>query len=170
MRKRDRFVSLLLGGVIVSGVAMIVAAQSADEMAIREVIERYDAAIKAKDLDKIMSCYVPDESLVVFDAIPPRQYVGAKAYRKDNEDFLAAFPGPIDIKRTGLSISVDRNLAFTHMIEDWTLTDKESKQTHFVFRVTDVYRKIRGHWLIVHEHVSWPVDPTTGKADLLSKP
>jgi hypothetical protein len=33
-----------------------------------------------------------------------------------------------------------------------------------------VYRKLRGHWLIVQEHVSVPVDLDTGKADLLSKP
>jgi hypothetical protein len=36
--------------------------------------------------------------------------------------------------------------------------------------VTDVYRKIKGKWLIVQEHVSFPVDLATGKADLLSKP
>jgi ketosteroid isomerase-like protein len=37
-------------------------------------------------------------------------------------------------------------------------------------RITDVYRKINGKWLAVHEHVSWPVDLATGKADLSSKP
>ena len=37
-------------------------------------------------------------------------------------------------------------------------------------RVTDVYRKIHGRWLIVQEHVSVPVDIGTGKADLLSRP
>jgi len=39
-----------------------------------------------------------------------------------------------------------------------------------VVRVTDVYRKIKGEWLIVQEHVSFPVDIDSGKADLLSKP
>jgi len=37
-------------------------------------------------------------------------------------------------------------------------------------RVTDVYRKIDGKWLIVHEHVSVPVDIKTGQGDLQSKP
>ena len=31
--------------------------------------------------DAIMKVYVPNESLVIFDIIPPRQYVGAKAFR-----------------------------------------------------------------------------------------
>ena len=36
-------------------------------------------------------------------------------------------------------------------------------------RLTDVYRKINGNWLIVHEHVSVPVDLNTLKPDLTSK-
>ena len=39
-----------------------------------------------------------------------------------------------------------------------------------VVRVTDVYRKLKGKWLIVQEHVSVPVDLATQKPDLLSKP
>ena len=38
------------------------------------------------------------------------------------------------------------------------------------FRLTDRLKKIKGKWLIVHEHGSFPVDLATGKADLLSKP
>jgi ketosteroid isomerase-like protein len=37
-------------------------------------------------------------------------------------------------------------------------------------RATDVYRKVNGKWLIVHEHYSAPIDLATGKADLTSKP
>ena len=37
-------------------------------------------------------------------------------------------------------------------------------------RVTDVYKKINGNWLAVHEHVSVPVDLDTGQPDLTSKP
>jgi hypothetical protein len=39
-----------------------------------------------------------------------------------------------------------------------------------VVRVTDVYRKLKGKWLIVQEHVSVPVDVGTQTPDLLSKP
>ena len=37
-------------------------------------------------------------------------------------------------------------------------------------RVSDVYRKIGGKWLIVQEHVSVPVDLATAKPDMMSKP
>jgi ketosteroid isomerase-like protein len=39
-----------------------------------------------------------------------------------------------------------------------------------VIRTTDCLKKIKGKWLIVHEHNSVPVDLATGKGDLLSKP
>jgi hypothetical protein len=39
-----------------------------------------------------------------------------------------------------------------------------------VVRVTDVYRKLKGKWLIVQEHVSVPVDLATQKPDLQSRP
>jgi ketosteroid isomerase-like protein len=50
------------------------------------------------------------------------------------------------------------------------MTDKDGKAAHLVVRSTDVWRKINGKWLIVQEHNSFPVDLTTGQADLLSKP
>ena len=48
--------------------------------------------------------------------------------------------------------------------------DKDGKPLDLTLRVTDVYKKMNGKWLVVHEHVSWPVDLETGKADFSSKP
>ena len=67
---------------------------STDEEQIRGVYERLISGCKAKDLDAIMKAYVANQSLLVFDALPPRQYVGAKAYREDWEGFLAFFGSP----------------------------------------------------------------------------
>jgi uncharacterized protein (TIGR02246 family) len=142
-----------------------------DEAEIRTLEQRFAAAFKAKDVNAIMASYVPDESLFVFDVIPPRQYVGAKAYRKDWEDFFASFPGPVEtFEINDLKVMTDGNLAFSHSIQRAVVTDKDGKKADITFRLTDVYRKINGKWLIVHEHVSVPVDLATGKADLSSKP
>ena len=62
---------------------------------IRALEDRFVAAFKAKDVDAIMKVYAPDQTLVVFDVVPPRQYVGAAAYRKDWQTFLSSFDGPI---------------------------------------------------------------------------
>lgn len=170
MKNRGLLLGAMLISVILSSVALHADAQSNDEKAIRALNQRFTAAVKAKDVNMIMSVYIPDESLFVFDAIPPRQYVGAKAYRKDFEEFLGMFPGPIEYSFSDLSITAASTLGYSHRIDYWTLTDKAGKRVPLVFRVTDVYRKINGKWLIVHEHVSFPVDPATGKADMLSKP
>jgi ketosteroid isomerase-like protein len=37
-------------------------------------------------------------------------------------------------------------------------------------RATECYRKINGHWLAVHDHISVPADMETGKAALDLKP
>jgi uncharacterized protein (TIGR02246 family) len=137
---------------------------------IRALEDRFVAAFKAKDVDAIMKVYVPGQTLFVFDVVPPRQYVGAAAYRKDWETFLGSFDGPITVELTGLDVGADRNLAYSHSIQRVAGTDKQGKKLDLTVRVTDVYQKIRGRWLIVHEHVSVPVDLDTDKPDLSSKP
>ena len=61
-------------------------------------------------------------------------------------------------------------MGFSHSIQHLTGTDTKGQPVDVTVRVTDVYRKIKGNWLIVHEHVSVPVDLNTGKPDLSSKP
>jgi len=92
-----------------------------------------------------MGSYFPDESLFVFDAIPPRQYVGAKAYRKDLEDFFASFPGPVEtFEIADLNVVTNGNLGFSHSIQRSVFTDKDGKKLDITLRVTDAYRKVNG--------------------------
>jgi uncharacterized protein (TIGR02246 family) len=144
--------------------------RAADEQAIRGMYDRYSAAVEAKDVDAIMSFYIPDETLVAFDAFPPRQYVGATAYRKDYADFFAAFPGPAKSDASDIHVETSGPLGYARGIDRWVITGKDGKPLEVVFRFTDVLKKIDGKWLIVHEHLSVPVDPATGQADFLSKP
>ena len=137
---------------------------------IKALEERFVSAFKAKDVDAIMKVYVPDQSLFVFDVVPPRQYVGAEAYRKDWQAFFATLPGPINVELTDLDVVSDHNLAYGHSIQRVSGTDKQGEPFDLTVRVTDAYRKIKGHWLVVHEHVSVPVDLDSGKPDLASKP
>jgi uncharacterized protein (TIGR02246 family) len=147
------------------------AAQPAsDEAKIRALEAQFAAAFNAKDVDAIMKVYVPDESLVVFDVVPPRQYVGAKAYRKDWQDFFGSVKGPLKFEISDLSVATDGRLGYGHSIQRVNWTDSKGQPIDLTVRVTDVYRKIKGNWLIVHEHVSVPVDLETGKPDLSSKP
>lgn len=170
MKKLCFLLGALLISVALYSVAFSSGVQTKDEKEIAVLAERFAAAYKAKDINAIMAGYVSDESLLVFDVVLPRQYVGAKAYRKDWEVLFAVFPGPVDFEISDLSITTDGNLGFSHSIQHAVLTDKDGNKLSITARVTDVYRKINGKWLIIHEHISVPVDVTTNKADLDSNP
>src|SRR6202050_5220555 len=80
--------ALAVGAIAVpSGVSA--GAALSDKAQIEALENRFAAAFNAKDVDAIMKAYVPNQSLFVFDLVPPRQYVGADAYRKDWQEFLA---------------------------------------------------------------------------------
>jgi uncharacterized protein (TIGR02246 family) len=165
---------LIIGSVLVTGLyaaAPQTSGGNKDEQEIRALEDRFAAAFRAKDVSAIMKNYAPGSELFVFDVTPPRQYVGFDAYKKDFEDFFAAFPGPIDkFEVQDLSIVTGGNVAFSHSIQPVIMTAKDGSKVNLVVRVTDGYRKINGKWLIAHEHVSVPVDLNTGKADPTSKP
>ena len=141
---------------------------SDDEAKIRALENSFTAAVNAKDVDAMMKVYVPD--VVVFDVIPPRQYVGVDAYREDWQNVFALFKGPVKFSITDLHVEADGNLGYSHSIQHLSGSDMHGKTIDLVVRVTDGYRKVDGKWLKAHEHVSVPVDLATGKPDLQSKP
>src|SRR4029077_15699943 len=84
----------LVGGAVALTLSALVLCPPAKADAradIKALEDRFIAAVTAKDLDAIMKVYVPDQTLFVFDVEPPRQYVGAEAYRKDWQAFLDSF-------------------------------------------------------------------------------
>jgi ketosteroid isomerase-like protein len=145
-------------------------AAAGDVAAITALEARFAAAFNAGNVDAIMKVYAPGQGLVVFDVVPPRQYVGAAAYRKDWQNFFATLKGPPKFTISDLYVAADRNLAYSHSIQRVSGTGTDGKPVDLTVRVTDVYRKIGGRWLIVHEHVSVPVDLATDKPDLASTP
>ena len=166
---------LVILGVVAGAIALFVfarqsSAKESDEAKIRAMEAAMIKAYAAKDLDKGLAGYVQDETLFVFDAIPPRQYVGIKAWRADNEAFIAMFQGPLKLEMSDLSITTNGKLGFGHNIQRISGTDKNGKPIDMTFRVSDGYKKINGKWMIVEEHLSFPVDVVSGKADLSSKP
>jgi ketosteroid isomerase-like protein len=88
-----------------------------DKTAVRALEDRFTAALNAGDVDAMMKNYVPDESLVVFDVVPPKRHLGADAYRKAWVGFFATFEGIPKIAITDLGATSDGNLAFSHKIQ-----------------------------------------------------
>lgn len=143
----------------------------AEKKAIADMETRLCTAEKALDLDAIMALYVPDESLHVFDMLKPRQYIGWKAFRKDWETFLQNHAKSIDVcEVTELAVEVAGSLATSHYTQQVEFTDKSGVKGAANTRLTHIFKKIEGKWLIIHEHGSYPIDWKTGIADRLSTP
>lgn len=167
--KRNLALAFVLGASLIPGIAMAGPAATA-KAEIQALEDQFAAAFNAKDLDGIMKVYAPGPNLFVFDVTPPRQHVGWDDYRKDWQSFLATFKGPIKATVNDLAIFADGSMGYSHSIQHVTGTDMKGKPVEFAVRVTDVYRKIKGQWLIVHEHVSVPVNFDTLKPDIMSTP
>ena len=166
---------LVILGAVAGAIALFLfgrqsGAKESDEAAIRAMEAAMIKAYAEKDLDHGLAGYLQDETLFVFDAIPPRQYVGIKAWRADNEAFIAMFQGPLKVEMSDLSITTNGKLGFGHNVQRFSGTDKNGKPLDMTFRVSDGYKKTNGTWVIVQEHISFPVDVASGKADLSSKP
>jgi len=140
------------------------------EAEIKALYDRAAKAFEARDIDGIMSVYAPGDAVVAYDIVAPLQYKGKDAYRKDYLEFLAQYDGPIHIEYRDTRILSSGDLGIIHALERMTGKLKSGEQSDLWLRATSVVRKIHGKWLIVHDHISVPVDFETGKAVLNLNP
>jgi ketosteroid isomerase-like protein len=63
-----------------------------DEAQIRTLIDHWAKALRAKDINGLMSHYAPD--ILTFDIVPPLQCQGVDVYRKNFEAWFASVQGP----------------------------------------------------------------------------
>jgi len=72
--KRTKFVIAFAMAVLsVGSTPLLAAPQGSDEAQIKALEQRIVDGAKAKDVDGIMKNYAPDETLLVFDVVPPRE-------------------------------------------------------------------------------------------------
>jgi ketosteroid isomerase-like protein len=135
-----------------------------NEEEIREIIERWIEALRARDLDRMMTSY--ETCVVAFDAILPLQRVGIDAYREAWRAWLDTLEGPIAYEQRELAISAGDDLAFTHALVHMAATQKSGRHGGAWMRWTAGWKKIDGAWVVVHEHVSAPFEPETGQVVL----
>lgn len=136
-----------------------------DEQEIREIIARWSRAIEAKDPQRIVEAYTDDT--VLYDAIPPFKTVGAAAIAKLWDDCFPYFPETFRSEHKDLTVEVDGDVAFVHGLHHFAPEPADDPCGATWMRVTACYRRIEGQWRVVHEHVSVPFDPISGKATLI---
>jgi ketosteroid isomerase-like protein len=129
---------------------------------IRERVFAWRDAFVSKDVERIMSFYSSDD-FTAFDLMPPFEFGGGEMWRRNWSEFYAAFDGPLGLDVADLLIYAHGELAIARMAVRLTGTMHGRPMDSWV-RTTNCFRSIEGEWLMIHDHVSWPIDFATGKA------
>lgn len=156
--------------LLIAMVAILIAVASTSSVARAagdakaQITEIEHKLIAATTADQALAYYDPNK-VSVFDFEPPLQYVGEKAVRADFANF---FNNAKDVKGEFLQIDVitDGRLGIVNSIQHFTWTGKDGKPMAATLRVTDSLHKVGGQWKIFHSHISVPVDPATGMAQM----
>jgi ketosteroid isomerase-like protein len=142
---------------------------TADEAAIRRLIEKLAEAIRTMDFDSMKECFASD--MVSFDVGgPPLQTVGAAAKLKNWETAFTVFKPPLGYEIRDLTITVGDDVAFGHSFNRFSGRSENGDRIGPWVRYTAGFRKIEGNWFIAHDQVSVPADFGSGRALLNLEP
>ena len=134
-----------------------------------QLLERYRAAVYARDVDALVALYAED--VRVFDMWNSWEYAGAAAWRA----VVAGWFGSLGSDRVAVEFDevqsqVLGDLAVVHAFVTYRGLSAQGAQLRsmhnrltLVCRRTDVHG---GSWQIVHEHSSSPADLETGRVVL----
>ena len=127
-----------------------------DEAKIRQQVDKIIEGIRARDLDGLKRVYAA--GVVSFDVEPPLQHVGVEAKMRNWANVFTIFQDATYEVRD-LTIAAGDDVAFGHGFGRLSGTLKNGTATAGMWvRATFCFQKVDGNWLIVHSHVSVPVD------------
>ena len=128
--------------------------RTADEAAIRELVENWASAVRTKNLNGILANHSPD--MLMFDVPPPLQSQGIEAYKKTWDLFFSWSQDSGVFDTSEMNITAGNDVAFVTALMRCAGTEASGNKIELEFRLTIGLRKIRGQWMVLHEHHSIP--------------
>ena len=128
--------------------------RTVNEAAIRELVESWARAVRAKDLDGILANHSTD--MLMFDVPPPLQSKGIEAYKKTWELFFSWSNDPVVFDIKDMNIIAGSDVAFVAALVRCDGTEKNGERIELEFRLTIGLRRIGDQWIVLHEHHSIP--------------
>ncbi|MFC7548141.1 YybH family protein [Plantactinospora sp. GCM10030261] len=131
----------------------------------REVLgvhERWSAAAAAKDLDGLMSVIADD--VVSYEHEAPLEYVGAETVREVCARNLDAGGAAVTFDTPDLRVLVQGDLAVSWGLNHVRVVPAGGEPVDNWSRGTRVFQRRDGRWWLIHQHVSVPLDRSTGAA------
>jgi ketosteroid isomerase-like protein len=127
----------------------------------------YSKAVFEKDLDAYLNLY--DRNVFIFDAWGPAWHsLGIESWREQTKEWFESlgtervevkFDFPVWIHGQDVS-------TLTAIAEFAAVDEKGTRLRSLENRFTCVFKKISGHWKVIHQHTSNPIDGGTMKSIL----
>jgi ketosteroid isomerase-like protein len=135
---------------------------------IRREFEEWLKDASAKNLDAVMT-KIADNALS-YEHQAPLQYSGAAAIREVCRQGFEAARGEFRWDIPDLQVIVRDDIAVTWGLNRMQSQEPGKEKLESWSRGTRVFRKINGKWKMIHQHVSFPFDPETGKVRMDLRP
>ena len=124
------------------------------EQEIRDLIERWAAAVHDGDMPTVLADHGPD--IVMFDVPPPERGVrGIDAYRETWPGFFEWQASGAVFEIESLDITAGADVAFAFALLRCGTSGQFERQPDQRLRLTIGLRKAGGRWTVVHEHHSF---------------
>ena len=114
---------------------------------------------KPLDIDKIMTFYALD--CVLYDVVPPLQFIGHEAIRKDVAKLFGELKS-LRIHLRELTVHGAGQLAVARCILELTTVGATGVVSRMTCRITDCWQRREGQWQLIHQHASMPGNLRTG--------
>ena len=123
----------------------------------KALIKQYYEAWSSANTDKPAPLYAKDPDLVFYD-VAPLKYTGWEEYKQGvQKNLLDQISSGVLTPKDDLKVNRRGNIAWTTVTGHFSAKMKDGKAMEMETRHTAIWEKRGGKWLIVHEHVSAPV-------------
>lgn len=139
-----------------------------DEAELRELHEAWFAASARRDIKASMAPIARD--VVSYEHSGPLYFAGIEAVRAVCQQGFDDAIGDLQWSVPDLKVVADGDLAVAWGLNHMLARQNGATTMDMWSRGTRIFRRIDGRWQMVHQHVSFPFDPATGKAVLDATP
>jgi ketosteroid isomerase-like protein len=131
-----------------------------------DLFDTYRLSVLNKDVDGLMSIYSRD--FVAFDMWGAWSHVGYGPWLELNREWLESLGSErVVVKFDDVAIIHGEDVSAAHATLTYTaLSEQDEILRSMENRLTWIVKRTDGHWKIVHQHTSTPVEPDTLKAKL----
>ena len=130
--------------------------RAADENAVRDLVEDWARAVRPRDMKAVRANHSPN--IVMFDVPSPLESLGIDAHRQTWEGFFSWAGNPVVFDFSKMEVTAGGNVAHVVALMRCAGAVKGGERLKLEFRLTMGPRKIKGQWIIEHEHHSIPAN------------